>query len=508
MLVRESVLGGVERRLEFRRPFDGGILLLPLSFQRVGERCANAGDVGDETMIIVYHSEETLDGFDVGRRRKVADGADFFLQRRDAVSVDPVAEEVDGIDAEDALCFLDDESVFVEALEESSEVVLVIGDRFAGYEDVVHVDEDVPQALGDSIHEPLERLCGAAQPEWHAQEFPQAEGSDDGSLRNVTFRHGNLVISPHQVHLGENFLPREVRCEVLNSRQRVGVVRCDAVEAAVVAARAPPAAGVRCDVKRRRPRALGSADDAEFFHVGVLLASDEELLRREWANFASKWRAGSFDETLDVVFGRVVKRFRFSQVRVLVEDAFVRTGDFGDGDAARTDGGVVVVSSGVGADSFERFDVDEALVTQIHHYSVVCEEIGADDAESDGRDHKAPREASRAETNRFKALAECGDLGPAGGDERRSGCSVTPVVVRDDLERDVGAGIDQKTFGAVAVVYPESAFAERSCAGGRYLPPASAFPGRRWQAGFDGGAILHGAMQFLALAPNLAWKRL
>ena len=138
---------------------------------------------------------------------------------------------------------------------------------------------------------------------------------------------------------------------------------------------------------------------------------------------------------------------------------------------------------------------------------MMSEEIGADDAESDVRDYKSPRETLRAETNRFKALAECGDLSPVGGDERRSGRSVASIVGRNDFERDVGAGVDQKPLGAVAVVYPESAFAERSCAGGRYLPPASAFPGRRWPAGFDGGAILHGAMQFLALAPNLAWKR-
>ena len=135
------------------------------------------------------------------------------------------------------------------------------------------------------------------------------------------------------------------------------------------------------------------------------------------------------------------------------------------------------------------------------------EEIGADDVESDVRDDESPRETFRAETNRFETFTKRGDLGSAGGDERRSRCSVTPVVVRGDFERDVGAGVDQKPLGAVAVVYPESTFAERSCAGGRYLPPASAFPGRRWPAGFDCGAILHGAMQFLALAPNLAWKR-
>merc|ERR1712015_154328 len=235
-------------------------------------------DVRNETMVIVQHSEETLEGFDVGRRRKVADRADFFLQRRDAVSVDPVAEEVDGFGAENALRFLDDESVFVEALEESSEIVLVIGGRFAGDKDVVHVDEDVPQSLGDSIHESLERLRGAAQSERHAQEFPQAERSDDGRLRNVAFRHGNLMISAHQVYFGEDFLPCELRCEVLDSRQWVGVVRRDAVEPAVIAARAPTAAGFRCDVKRRCPRAFGPADDAEVLHVDVFLSPDEKFL--------------------------------------------------------------------------------------------------------------------------------------------------------------------------------------------------------------------------------------
>ena len=136
---------------------------------------------------------------------------------------------------------------------------------------------------------------------------------------------------------------------------------------------------------------------------------------------------------------------------------------------------------------------------------MVGEEIGADDAEGDVGDHEPPREAPRAETNRFKALAECGDLSPVGGDERRSGRGVTPVVVRNDFESDVGAGVDQVALGAVAVTYPESVFAELFGAGGRYLPPASAFPGRRWPAEFDGGAILHGALHFFALAPNLAW---
>merc|ERR1712015_286614 len=92
-----------------------GVLLLPLSLEEVGDGCADAGDVGDEAMVIVQHSEETLDAFDVSRRRIFADGADFLFQWHDAISVDPVAEEVDGINAENALRFLDDETVLVEA---------------------------------------------------------------------------------------------------------------------------------------------------------------------------------------------------------------------------------------------------------------------------------------------------------------------------------------------------------------------------------------------------------
>ena len=136
---------------------------------------------------------------------------------------------------------------------------------------------------------------------------------------------------------------------------------------------------------------------------------------------------------------------------------------------------------------------------------MVGEEIGADDVGGDVGHDETPREAPRAETNRFKALAECGDLSPVGGDERRSGRGVTPVVVRNDFESDVGAGVDEEALGAVAFTYPKSVFAELLGAGGRYLPPASAFPGRRWPVEFDGGAILHGALHFFALAPNLAW---
>ena len=69
------------------------------------------------------------------------------------MSIHLMTEEVNGVDAEDTLGLLDDKTVLGESFEKRVKVGFVICLVFTGNEDVVEIDEDVPEALRDPIHE-------------------------------------------------------------------------------------------------------------------------------------------------------------------------------------------------------------------------------------------------------------------------------------------------------------------------------------------------------------------
>ena len=106
---------------------------------------------------------------DRSRCQHFPDCADFFGQRLDAVAVYTMAEEIDGIDAENALRLLD-EAVIDEALEELEGLLRVLCIS-PGDQDVVEVDKHVAKALCDTVHEALEGLCRTFQSKWHTEEF-------------------------------------------------------------------------------------------------------------------------------------------------------------------------------------------------------------------------------------------------------------------------------------------------------------------------------------------------
>ena len=54
-------------------------------------------------MIEMYHPQELLEASDCRRARKISDGANFLRKRYNALSIDVLAEEIDGRDAEDTL---------------------------------------------------------------------------------------------------------------------------------------------------------------------------------------------------------------------------------------------------------------------------------------------------------------------------------------------------------------------------------------------------------------------
>ena len=133
--IGEAVLGVVECLLVFDGPLKMCAFLL--ASEKVRERCADAGDVRHQGMIEVVHAEEMAEIFDGSRCRHFPHGEDFFWQRLDAVAVHMMAEEIDGVDAEDALRLLDDEAVICEVLEESAKVLLCSASFFAGDQNVV-----------------------------------------------------------------------------------------------------------------------------------------------------------------------------------------------------------------------------------------------------------------------------------------------------------------------------------------------------------------------------------
>ena len=53
-------------------------------------------------------------------------------------------------------------------------------------------------------NEPLECLRCVLEPERHAEELEQAEGSDDRHLGYVGLVHGHLMVPADEVHLAEH----------------------------------------------------------------------------------------------------------------------------------------------------------------------------------------------------------------------------------------------------------------------------------------------------------------
>jgi hypothetical protein len=55
------------------------------------------------------------------------------------------------------------------------------------------------------VNEALEDLGCIGRTKMHEEEFENTERGDNNCLRNVSFFHGNLIISFCQINFGENF---------------------------------------------------------------------------------------------------------------------------------------------------------------------------------------------------------------------------------------------------------------------------------------------------------------
>ncbi|KRY15615.1 hypothetical protein T12_14770, partial [Trichinella patagoniensis] len=96
------------------------------------------------------------------------------------------------------------------------------------------------------VHKTLECLSSISQTERHSHVFKKAERCRDGRLRNIFFRHQDLLIGADQVNFGEDRPAAQLRDEVVYVGDRVSVGLRHVVEASIISTWAP---GVRGDAQ-------------------------------------------------------------------------------------------------------------------------------------------------------------------------------------------------------------------------------------------------------------------
>ena len=128
-----------------------------------------------------------------------------------------VAEVRDLRDCHDTFLPVKVEASGSEATEDGVKVIEMLLERSTGNQNIVKVDKYPLQAAKDTIHQPLERLCGVLETERHPEELVKAKRRYDGRLLNVFGGHRDLMIAPHQVQDGKH------RCPVSDVRKRVNM---------------------------------------------------------------------------------------------------------------------------------------------------------------------------------------------------------------------------------------------------------------------------------------------
>ena len=96
----------------------------------------------------------------------------------------------------------------------------------------------------------MERLRSVFETKRHTEEFEKSKRGDDGSLRNVVWVNGYLVIPSDQVHLAEDDLTGQVGREIVYPRDRIPIVLRGAVQPSVVSAGTPASPRLRSNVER------------------------------------------------------------------------------------------------------------------------------------------------------------------------------------------------------------------------------------------------------------------
>ena len=94
-------------------------------------------------------------------------------------------------------------------VEHSAEMLLMRGQRVGENQFVVNIDKTKWKITKDPVHHSLEGPGSVPEAERKGGKFKEAEGSNDGGLRNISWPHGNLEITFLEIKFGEELGPED-----------------------------------------------------------------------------------------------------------------------------------------------------------------------------------------------------------------------------------------------------------------------------------------------------------
>ena len=200
------------------------------------ERSHGGGDVGQESMVVIDHADELLQGLHSGGRRKDTNRSNILLQGEDALRRDVMAQEIDLFGPEHTFVVAEDKITGAEAFKDQVKVMPVLFRSGGEDKDFIDIGDTEGEIAEDGVYHPLKSGTSIVKAKVGVVEGVGAEGRSDGGLRDVVGMHGDLVVTLQEVQLGEYLCPVEVVGDVCDVGKVIVVRLRHHVEASIITA--------------------------------------------------------------------------------------------------------------------------------------------------------------------------------------------------------------------------------------------------------------------------------
>ena len=115
-----------------------------------------------------------------------------------------VTQEIHFLGSEDTFIMAEDEASGAETFEDQVQETPVLLGGGGEDEDVIDIGDAEEKIAEDGVYHPLKDSTSVAKAKTGVVEGVGAEGRGDGSLRDVVWVHGDLVVALQEVQLGED----------------------------------------------------------------------------------------------------------------------------------------------------------------------------------------------------------------------------------------------------------------------------------------------------------------